>query len=328
MNATVSDVRLPSSQDVTLPFAVIERLFVNESGLREIDAALKPFRVQIQRQGEAVRLTGDELGVSLGAKVIQRMIDVPPTSGEPNAVHDAAQWVVQNALKHDLSLRLTGLPKAFRAMSLGQVAFMETLLHGDHALIFGVGPTGTGKTHLAVAAGLTGVAEARFKCLVITRPRVMLEGEVMTASLRAETAYDEQLTPIEDVLHDLIGHDEIRRMTEHGLIRILPLGALRGRTFNNSFIILDEAQNMTVRKMRMAVTRMGAGSRMVVTGDLRQVDLPEGEVSGLSHLLQLISGTDVAAVHQFQTQQIIRNEIVAQLEALYGHAGGNLAEAA
>jgi phosphate starvation-inducible PhoH-like protein len=207
-------------------------------------------------------------------------------------------------------------------MSLSQAAFMNAMLFSPRSLIFGVGPTGTGKTHLAIAAGLNQVAELRFKSLVITRPHVRLEGEIMTPELRAETAYGEQLTPIEDELHALIGREDTRRRIEKGLIEIVPLGRMRGRTFNETFVVVDEAQNMTVRKMRMAVTHLGRGSRMIVTGDPVQNDLPSGETSGLTHLLGMIAGTDLAMVHQFQNIEIIRNDLVARIEMLYSREDG------
>jgi len=234
-------------------------------------------------------------------------------------IRDTVATVVKNALKHELSYSLAGLRGALHPMSLSQTAFMSTMLSGHRSLIFGVGPTGTGKTHLAIAAGLNQVAESQFKKLVITRPRVRLEGEIMTPELRAETTYSEQLTPIEDELHALIGRADTRRRIEQGLIEIMPLGRMRGRTFNETFIVVDEAQNMTVRNMRMAVTRLGRGSRMVVTGDPVQNDLPSGETSGLTHLLGMIAGTDLALVHQFQNVEIIRNDLVARIETLYSH---------
>jgi phosphate starvation-inducible PhoH-like protein len=149
-----------------------------------------------------------------------------------------------------------------------------------------------------------------------------MEGEILTPELSAETADDQQLTPIEDVLRELIGREEIRRLTDHGLIEIMPLGRMRGRTFNETFVVVDEAQNMTVRKMRMAVTRIGRASCMVVTGDPVQNDLPSGETSGLTHFLRLIDGTDLALVHQFQNLEIIRNDLVARIEALFSQEHG------
>jgi phosphate starvation-inducible PhoH-like protein len=118
-----------------------------------------------------------------------------------------------------------------------------------------------------------------------------------------------------------LGHAEVRRLKEHEQLEILPLGRMRGRTFNEAFIVIDEAQNMTVRKMRMALTRLGFGSRMVVTGDPSQIDLHEEEPSGLPHLLNMIADTDIALVHEFQGTNIIRSDVVARLEALYERAG-------
>lgn len=153
--------------------------------------------------------------------------------------------------------------------------------------------------------------------MVLTRPRGMVDGDIMTAALRAETVYDEQLTPIEDALHDLIGRDETKRQMEHGLLEITPLGRMRGRSFNECFMLIDEAQNMAKKMMRMALTRLGRNSRMVVTGDPAQIAMAGDEPSGLPHILKHIDGTDIALVHQFQNHQIIRNATVARIEAIY-----------
>lgn len=311
------------SRDVPLPPHLVERLAAGrESTARSIETALRPYRVQITLGPGGLRAVGDALAVNLAATIAGKIVDMAQaaTPGHHDLVAEATGVALDKALKFDLAYRLKGINQAVRPMSLSQVAFMNALLHSDRSLLFGVGPTGTGKTHLAIAAGLSLVAEGKYKNLVITRPRVLLEGETMTPTLRAETAYDEQLTPIEDELRHLISPHEVQRLTEEGLLEIIPLGRMRGRTFNDSFIIVDEAQNMTVGKMRMAVTRMGRDSRMVLTGDPAQVDLVGDQVSGLTHLLQLITGTDLAWVHRFETDQIIRNPVVAQLEALYSGA--------
>ena len=148
----------------------------------------------------------------------------------------------------------------------------------------------------------------------------MLEGEIVTPALRSETVYDDQLVAIEDALSDLLGHDEMRRRIDHGLIEILPLGRLRGRTFNECVIVIDEAQNMTIPKMRMALTRLGRGSRMIVTGDPDQSDLAFDEPSGLNHILSLICDTNLAFVHRFNVHQIVRNDLVAKIESLYSQS--------
>ena len=286
---------------------------------KQIHHAVRPFRLTVSPRPGGVRIAGDEIAVSLTREMLAQISQVVKTghSVSGDVINHIVTATVENALKHELAYRLTGLHRPVRPMSLSQVAFMNAMLSSDRALVFGVGPTGTGKTHLAIAAGLNLVTEKQFKTLVITRPRGMLEGDVMTPALRAETVYDEQLTPIEDALHDLIGRDETNRQIEHGLLDIVPLGRMRGRSFNESFILIDEAQNMNRQKMRMALTRLGRNSRMVVTGDPAQTVLPGDEPSGLTHVLRLLSGTDIALVHQFQNHQIIRNDIVAKLEALY-----------
>jgi phosphate starvation-inducible PhoH-like protein len=313
------------SHDVDFPQRYVEHLFSrSDAPGRHIELAVRPYRLQIIPQYGGVRLAGDEVAVTLAEKIMERIGAALLATGHVDEalIRDTAVSVIQDTLKHDLAYRLSGLRQELRPMSLSQVAFMNAVLLADRSLIFGVGPTGTGKTHLAIAAGLNLVAESRFKCLIITRPHVMMEGEVMTPELCAETANDEQLTPLEDVLHELIGNAETRRLIDQGVIKIMPLGRMRGRTFNPSFILLDEAQNMNVRKMRMAVTRLGLASCMVVTGNPVQNDLLSGETSGLTHLLRLIAGTDLALVHQFQNHEIIRGDLAARLEALYSQEDG------
>ncbi|MDP1632829.1 MAG: PhoH family protein [Caulobacter sp.] len=308
------------AQSVTLPPPLADHLGpVLEALGPRIEQALRPYHVHLSPQPGGVGVKGDDTAVTLTVRMFEAIGEVQRSTGRLDlaAMLDAVADVVPNALKHDLAYRLTGINHPLRPMSLSQVAFMNAMLHADRSLIFGVGPTGTGKTHLAVAAGLSLLAEGRFKHLVITRPHVLMEGEVMTPALRAETGPDDQLTAVEDALHELIGHEALKRLMDSGQIEITPLGRMRGRTFNDSFIIVDEAQNMTVRKMRMVVTRIGRNARMVITGDHAQVDLPGDEPSGLAHLLGLVEGTDLALVHTFDRRQIIRNDLVARLETLY-----------
>ena len=320
MNSTPGSDQRPVSEYIEMPAQSCQLLFSGASAAgHNIPVAVRPFRLAISPVGGGIRVTGDEIAVSLIVEMIRRIAEATEaghTISEP-MVNSVAAATVQDALKHELAFRLNGIHSAVRPMSLSQVAFMNAMLFSDRPLIFGVGPTGTGKTHLAIAAGLNLIADKHFKSMVVTRPRGMLEGDVMTAALRAETVYDEQLTPIEDALRDLIGRDETRRQIEHGLLEITPLGRMRGRSFNDCFILTDEAQNMSKKMMRMALTRMGRNSRMVVTGDPAQVALAGDEPSGLPHILKHVAGTDIALVHQFQNHQIIRNPTVARIEAIY-----------
>ena len=311
--------RILRAQDLELPPELVERVVpVVVAAGRQLEQVFRPYRLRLSPLPGGARAEGDDVAVSLAAKLFEALAEAPASRLIDEAlVVETATLVVQTALRHDLAFRLPGLRHPLRPMSLSQVAFTNALLYSDRSLIIGVGPTGTGKTHLTVAAALTLLAQGQFRHIVITRPHVLLEGEVMTPALRAEIEPDGQVTATEHALRDLIGLEEIKRLTDEGVIEITPLGRMRGRTFNKSFIIIDEAQNMSVPKMRMAATRIGRDTRLVIIGDPDQVDLPRDEPSGLAHLLELLEGTDVALIHRFERRHIVRNTIVARLEELY-----------
>ena len=312
----------PQSQIVEFSSQAPQHTLLAPNGYgRQIEARLRPYQLKIEPAPQGAMLSGDALAVALGAAMIERALELQAAGRTDEArLARAIGEVLDYELKHDLSFRLVGLNNALRPMSLSQVAFMNALLHSRRELILGIGPTGTGKTHLAIAAGLNALALGRVKSLVATRPHVIFEGETITPSIRAETSDDDQLDPIHDELLSLLGHDEVQRLTQHGQLEILPLGRMRGRTFNDAFIVVDEAQNITVRKMRMVVTRLGRGSQMVLTGDPSHIELHEDEPSGLPHLLKLIAGANLALVHEFEGADIMRNDVVARLESLYARA--------
>lgn len=311
----------PRSRTIKLSDRAADRLRVNSGGFVEwAKGALHPFTFTLHGGLDGTEVHGDDIAVVIVAETAERVGGEGAESGrvDPAIYQQVFAHIVDDALKHDLAFRLKGLVRPVRPMSLSQVSFMHSLLNRDMDFVIGLGPTGTGKTHLAIAAALNQLAEEKVKHIVVTKPHVLMEGEVVTAETRQEVQYDEQFIAFEDAFHDLVGHDEFKRLCTTRRLEITPLGRMRGRTFNDSFIIVDEAQNMTVRKMRMALTRMGQDSRLVVSGDASQSDLPSGETSGLLHLLNLIKGSDLAKIHQFEGRQIIRNPIVARLESLYG----------
>lgn len=294
-------------------------LVTNDSLVRAAQRAVHPFSFRVTATAQGVRLEGDDAAVMIASRVLEQIVKTTggTATPDPALLESTVSSVMASALKLDLAFRLKGLTFPVEPMSMSQVAFMQTLLAPHEQLVFGVGPTGTGKTHLAIAAAINQLAEERVKHVVITRPHVPMEGEVVTAAARQEMVADSQFDFFEDILRDLIGYHAFEQMVEQKQLELVPLGHLRGRTFNDCFIIVDEAQNMTIRMMRMAVTRIGRASRMVVTGDPNHVYLRGEEQSGLVHLLGLLEGTDIGKVHQFENSQIVRNSLVARLEELY-----------
>ncbi len=320
------------SLDIDLHGQLGEQFLVTHDDLvKTAQKAVLPYRFNVLPTAQGVQINGDNVAVLIASRIIEQVARAVSGTDVADASFKKAtiSTVVANALKLDLAFRLKGLSFPVAPMSLSQVAFMQTLRSPGEQLIIGIGPTGTGKTHLAIAAALNQLAEERVKHIVITRPHVVMQGEVVTAASRQELENDSQFEFFEDILRDLIGYQKFTQLVEERKLELVPLGHIRGRTFNDTFIILDEAQNMTIRKMRMAVTRIGRASRMVVTGDPIHIDLRGDEPSGLVHLLNLLRGTNLAQIHQFENTQIIRNSLVARLEDLYaGQPDNNQAFAA
>jgi phosphate starvation-inducible PhoH-like protein len=322
-NAPQDPHRIERSQDLALSAPVADFMRA-EAAARRLEAAVLPFRLTVSPIAEGIRAQGDDVSVMLAERAVERLEEIAKSLGriDDTVAAEAIGSVIQHAMKFDLAFRLNGVPHPVRPMTLSQVAFMDALLFDPHSMILGLGPTGTGKTHLALAAGLSLLAENSVKHIVITRPHTLFEGEIMTAPLRAELLDRGQLTPIEDELYALLGHEHTKHLFAEGKIEIAPLGFLRGRTFNESFILIDDAQNLTVSEMRMVVTRVGQASRIVLVGDPDQIGLHGDELSGLPDLLELIEGRDLALIHHFERREIIRNRLVAQLEALYARRDG------
>ena len=301
------------------PSDVAHLLNQNRQIVQTLEKSLVPFRFQTTATSKGIRIDGDNAAVMIVARVLERAVKGVPRDGSDATITPGIEY----ALQHDLPFLLKGLPRPVRPSSLCQVAYMSSLLSPDTPLTLAIGPTGTGKTHLAIAAGLNLLAEEAVKHFVITKPHVRAVGEEITAAVRSETRSDGQFTYVEDILHDLVGHARYEDLVASRALEIAPLGRLRGRTFNDAFVLIDEAQNMTIGKMRMAVTRIGRNARMVITGDPSQIDLYDDGESGLPHLLRMIERTDLAMIHKFETCEIVRSDLARRLEELYAQDGGD-----
>ena len=202
--------------------------------------------------------------------------------------------------------------------SPNQALYLKTIRESD--VVFGVGPAGTGKTYLAVAAAVSMQTAGEVERIVLSRPAVEAGERLgfLPGDLREKV--DPYLRPLYDALHDMVSGDRVMRQIGNGEIEIAPLAFMRGRTLARSFVILDEAQNTTPTQMKMFLTRLGEGSRMVVTGDLSQIDLPGGTRSGLTEALDVLDGVDGVSVVRFTSRDVVRHSVVTRIVDAYDAA--------
>jgi len=205
--------------------------------------------------------------------------------------------------------------KSIVPKTLGQKLYLQSIL--AHSLVFGVGPAGTGKTYLAMAAAISALLKNEVRRIILTRPAVEA-GETLgflPGDLREKIL--PYLRPLYDAMHDMLDPADVAKFTEQGVIEIAPLAYMRGRTLSDAFIILDEAQNTTPEQMMMFLTRLGEGSRMVVTGDITQVDLPKAKVSGLIEVERILRHVPGVAFHRFSGADVVRHPLVLKIIEAY-----------
>jgi phosphate starvation-inducible PhoH-like protein len=205
--------------------------------------------------------------------------------------------------------------KVVRPRSAGQKKYLKAL--EDNELVFGIGPAGTGKTYLAVAHGVRLLLAGEVERIILSRPAVEAGEQLGFLPGDMKEKVDPYLRPLYDALHDLVPRERATRMMADGTIEIAPLAFMRGRTLANAVVILDEAQNTTVQQMKMFLTRLGEGARMVITGDLSQIDLPAGVTSGLKNAVEILDGVESVAIIRFGEEDIVRHPLVARIVARY-----------
>ncbi len=210
---------------------------------------------------------------------------------------------------------LSNRGRTIRAKTLNQKRYVDAIDH--NTIVFGIGPAGTGKTYLAVAKAVQALQAKRVNRIVLTRPAVEAGERLGFLPGTLSEKIDPYLRPLYDALHDMIDPDSIPRLITSGTIEIAPLAYMRGRTLNDSFIILDEAQNTSAEQMKMFLTRLGFGSTMVVTGDVTQVDLPGGTTSGLRVVSEILDGLDDVAFCRLTSHDVVRHKLVGRIVDAY-----------
>jgi phosphate starvation-inducible PhoH-like protein len=278
--------------------------------------------VKVQARGDTVALDGDEgavrraervldglgklvaSGYSVGKDEFRTAVRVLEEDPEADLVHFFTDSTIPEAVKRVLVPR-----------NLKQRLFIQTVVKND--IVFAIGPAGTGKTYLAVAMAAAALAERRVRRIVLTRPAVEAGEKLGFLPGDLVEKVNPYLRPVYDALYDILGYEKVSRHLERGIIEIAPLAFMRGRTLNDSFILLDEAQNTTPEQMKMFLTRMGFHSKVVITGDVTQIDLPGDRVSGLVQARQILAPMNGIAFVDFTKEDVVRHRLVEQVVAAY-----------
>jgi phosphate starvation-inducible protein PhoH and related proteins len=294
---------------------------VNDGNIVEL-ARLMGVRVALR--GETLTITGTQDAVDRTVPTAQRMIEaarqrMPIT---PDDVLRMSEETGDGAPPSDAQrIALPGVRKIVQAKTPGQAEYMQKI--ADNDIVIGIGPAGTGKTYLAVAAAVEALMRKRVKRIVLARPAVEAGESLGFLPGDMQAKVDPYLRPLYDALDEMMPPERVQKALETRTIEIAPLAFMRGRTLGDAFVILDEAQNATNLQMKMFLTRLGLNSKIVITGDKTQVDLPNREQSGLMQIERILPGIEGVDFHYFGEADVIRHRLVREIVKAYAHDAGN-----
>jgi phosphate starvation-inducible PhoH-like protein len=305
---------------IAVPEDGVETLFgTYDENLRQLEST---FGVRIRTQGHDLIVEGDP---DNEARVERTVTELASLMREGYRVSNgdvktAAQLVSEDsavALKDYLvrgPARSAG-KRQVAPKSVNQRRYLEAI--DQHDIVFGIGPAGTGKTYLAMAQAVAFLLQKKVNRIVLARPAVEAGEKLGFLPGDLQEKVNPYLRPLYDALYDMLETDRVERLLERGTVEIAPLAFMRGRTLNDAFVILDEAQNTTSEQMKMFLTRLGFGSKAVVTGDVTQIDLPTGKLSGLVEAMKIVSQVDGIAFVHFDDRDVVRHKLVAQIVKAY-----------
>ena len=289
-----------------------------DENLRLLEARLE---VRIQRRGDTFRVSGAR--AALAEELLRELYELTLTEDvTPQRVHLALRGHEAGAAPSAAEEQGVRVPRGgIRARGSHQRDYLQHIRSRD--LTFGIGPAGTGKTYLAVACAVEALQADTVRRLVLVRPAVEAGERLGFLPGDLTQKVDPYLRPMYDALYEMMGFDRVARFIERNVIEVAPLAFMRGRSLNDAFIILDEAQNTTVEQMKMFLTRIGFGSKAVVTGDVTQTDLPPGRQSGLSHVVEVLRSVEGVAFTFFDAQDVVRHPLVQRIVRAYESRGGS-----
>ena len=280
------------------------------------------YKVSIVNRGDDVVISGEEGGVLKAKTVVNALINLAKSGQiieEQNVNYIVSETNDNNATQlndiNDDFICLTMNGRALRPKTLGQKKYVDSIR--KNTIVFGVGPAGTGKTYLAMAMAITAFKNNEVNRIILTRPAIEAGENLGFLPGDLQQKVDPYLRPLYDALYEIMGAENFARNMEKGAIEVAPLAYMRGRTLDNSFIVLDEAQNTTPEQMKMFLTRIGYGSKAVVTGDTTQIDLPRGKNSGLIESTKILKNIEDIAICNLTNKDVVRHPLVQKIIAAY-----------
>lgn len=306
------------------------KLKMNDNGqamavLGQHDAHLQmledTLKAKIVVRGDEITLSGEPADVQEAANVFDHLLALAAAGQTITPASVNYALATRSAPHADLPQKLaepiyfTPKGKAIKPKTFGQWQYLQAIR--EHDLVFGIGPAGTGKTYLAVAAAVAALKNRRVAKIILARPAVEAGEKLGFLPGDLQDKVNPYLRPVYDALDDTLGVEQARKNVERGVIEVVPLAYMRGRTLDEAFIILDEAQNTTPQQMKMFLTRLGMGSRAVVTGDITQVDLPAGQISGLIEAEQLLGGIRGVSFCYLSKLDVVRHPLVQKIIEAY-----------
>lgn len=280
------------------------------------------YNVAIVSRGDNIKIIGEEKNAEAALKAIAALLKIN-NSGQPlteQTVRYVTSMVADGAEQQLAELNgdgvcVTSSGKIVRPRTVGQKKYVDLIK--NNTIVLGIGPAGTGKTYLAVAMAVKAFRNKQVKKIILTRPAVEAGEKLGFLPGDMQDKVDPYLRPLYDALFDMFGADSFAKYMEKGIIEVAPLAYMRGRTLDEAFIILDEAQNTTSEQIKMFLTRLGNESRMVITGDITQIDLPDAKKSGLVEAVKVLKGIDDIEIHRFTEKDVVRHKLVQDIIRAY-----------
>jgi phosphate starvation-inducible PhoH-like protein len=311
---------------VTIPDEGVESLFGNyDENLKHLESQ---FNIRIRTNGHDVMVEGESTEVSRAERVLDQLASLIRGGYKlaKGDVKTAVQLVAQDEQVELAEYFLRGAPRSsgrrqVLPKSVNQRRYLDAI--DKHDIVFGIGPAGTGKTYLAMAQAVSFLLSKRISRIILARPAVEAGEKLGFLPGDLQEKVNPYLRPLYDALYDMMDLERVERLVERGTIEIAPIAFMRGRTLNDAFVILDEAQNTTSEQMKMFLTRLGFGSKAVITGDITQIDLPVGRTSGLVEAMKVVGSIEGIAFVHFDEKDVVRHQLVQQIVKAYESYGGS-----